>query len=175
MDLQRADYATIIKFGTLDDFQKKIEMESQSLGGIIDTTDANEISLLQKALISRKFDIAKYLLNESAKVNIISKDGFNELHYLAANINFDDAIQVARLLINHGVDLNHVDKKYGNSALLSICLEILKRQTKEGMEFIEEIIEQNADVDIVNKSGISVRSLLDERGTDRIRLLLKEK
>lgn len=170
MDLQRADYGTVIKFGTLDDFQKKLDLESQSLIDVIDSTDANGISLLQKALISRKFDIVKYLLNEGAKVNIISKDGFNELHYLAANINFDAAIQIARLLIKHGVDLNHVDKKYGNSALLSVCFELLKRQTEEGMEFIEEIISQDTNIDIVNKSGICVRTLLNERGTDKIKL-----
>lgn len=175
MDIERADYSTIIKFGTLDDLKKKMEIESQHLSNIVDNTDDNGISLLQRALISRKFDIAQYLLNEGAKVNIIPKEGFNELHYLAANINFVDAIQVARLLINCGVDLNHVDIKYGNTALLSICLEILKRQTKEGLDFIEEIIKEIADIDIANKSGKSVRSLLNERGTDKIRALLREK
>lgn len=174
MDLQKADYGTVIKFGTLEDFKSKLELEAKNLSDIIDDVDANGISLLQKALISRKFDIAKYLMNESAKVNVISKDGFNELHYLAANINYDGGIDLARLLISHGVDLNNIDNKYGNSAVLSICLELLKRQTEEGMSFMEEVLSHQLNIDIVNKSGISVRNLLNERGTDNIKKILKE-
>ena len=48
MDLQKADYGTIVKFGTLDDFLSKLTLESQKLGDIIDTIDANGISLFQK-------------------------------------------------------------------------------------------------------------------------------
>lgn len=175
MNLQKADYGTITQFGSLDDLNQKLGMQTQSLGDVLEQTDANGISLLQKALIGRKFDIAKYLLDEGAKINIISKGGCNELHYLAANINFDAAIPVARLLIKHSADLNHVDKKYGNSALLSLGLELLKRHTEEGMKFLEEILSQDIDLDIVNKSGVCVRTLLHERGTDRMKLLLKDK
>ena len=174
MDIKKADYGTIIKFGTLEDFMSKLELEAQNLGDIIDDLDANGISLLQKALISRKFDIAIYLLNERANVNVISKDGFNELHYLAANINFDGAIDLARVLIDRGADLNQIDNKYGNPAILSICLELLKRQTEEGIKFIEEVLSYQLNIDIINKSGISVRKLLTERGTDSIKKIILE-
>lgn len=174
MDLQKADYGTIIKFGTLEDFMSKLKFEAQNLGDIIDDVDANGISLLQKALVSRKFDIARYLLNERAKVNVISKDGFNELHYLAANINFEGAIDLARLLIVRGVDLNQIDNKYGNPAVLSMCLELLKQQTEEGMKFVEEVLSSQLNIDIINKSAISIRKLLTERGTDSIKKIVKE-
>ena len=172
MDLQKADYGTTVKFGTLDDFLSKLTLESQKLRDIIDTIDANGISLFQKTLISRKLEIAHFFLNENAKINVISKDGFNELHYLAANINFDGALDLARLLIQRGCDLNQVDNKYGNTALLSICLELLKRQTEDGMKFIEKVLSTPQDVDITNKSGVSVRTLLKERGIDKIKELI---
>lgn len=174
MDLQKADYGTVIKFGSLDDLQRKLKLEAQKLSDVIDTVDANGINLLQRALISRKFEVAHYLLNENVKINIISKEGFNELHYLAANINFDGALDLARLLIQCGCDLSQIDSKYGNTALLSICLELLKRQSDEGMKFLEEVLQNHKSIDISNNSRISVRKLLNERGPERIKELIKE-
>ncbi len=171
MDLKKADYGTVIEFGTMDDFTNKLNIESQNLSDVINNIDARGISLLEKALGSRKFDIAKYLLLEGAKVNVISNGGFNELHFLAANINIEGGIEIAKLLIHHGVDLDHTDKKYKNTALFTVCLELLKRQTDEGMKLIEDLISEHYNIDIVNKSGISVRTLLKERGTDRIKNL----
>lgn len=164
MNLQKADYGTVIKFGSLEDLQCKLKIENQNIRDIMDTVDANGISLFQRALISRKFEIAHYLLNENVKINIISKEGFNELHYLAANINFDGAIDLARILIHRGCDLSQIDIKYGNTALLTMCLELLKRQSDEGMKFLEEVLSNHQNIDILNKSGISVRKVLTERG-----------
>ncbi len=175
MDLQKADYGTVIKFGSLEDLLNKLKLEVQNLSDIIDTKDAKGISLFQKTLISRKFEVAHYLLNENPKINVVSKDGFNELHYLAANINFDGALDLARLLIQRGCDLSQIDNKYGNTALLSICFELLKRQSDEGMKFLEGVLSNHQNIDILNKSGISVRKLLMERGTDKIKELIKEK
>lgn len=173
MDLKKADIGTVIEFGTLDDFAYKLELESQNLSDIIDHVNPDGVSLLQKALVGRKFDNAKFLMNNGAKVNVITKAGNNELHCLAANINFDGALDLARLLIDRGVDLNHIDKKYGNPAVFSIFLELLKRQSQEGMKFIEEILSYKLDIDIVNKSGISARKLLIERGNDSIKKIVE--
>lgn len=174
MDLHKADYSTVIKFGSLDDLLSKLKLEGQNISDIIDTKDANGISLFQKTLISRKFEVAHYLLNKNVKINVISKEGFNELHYLAANINFDGAIDLARLLIQRGCDLSQIDNKYGNTAMLSICLELLKRQSDDGMKFLEEVLSNHQNIDISNNSGISVRKLLTERGPDKIKELIKE-
>ncbi len=174
MDLQKADYGTVIKFGSQADFNNKLLLERQNLSEIINQIDINGVSLLEKALISRKFDIVKYFLNEGARVNIVSNEGFNELHYLAANINFEDAIEIARQLISSGVDLDHIDKKYGNSAMISLCLEFFKQRTELGMSFIEEMVLRKPNLDIANKSGVSTRALLKDRGTDRIKKILEE-
>lgn len=174
MDLQKADYGTVIKFGSLADLQHKLIIEDQKINDVIDTVDANGISLLQRSLISRKFEIAYYLLRENAQINVISKEGFNELHYLAANINFDGALDLARLLIQRGCDSNQIDNKYGNTALLSICLELFKRQSEEGMKFLEEVLQNHKSIDITNKSGISLRKLLIERGPEALMKVIKE-
>ena len=100
---------------------------------IVDSIDKNGISLLEKSLISRKFDIANFLLDNSAKVNIISNDDCNEFHYLAANINCQGAVEVACRLVDMGVDLNLKDKKFGNSAIWSLCQEVLKKEQRREM------------------------------------------
>ncbi|MEH7035857.1 ankyrin repeat domain-containing protein, partial [Priestia megaterium] len=63
----------------------------------------------------------------NAQVNVISSEGRNELHYVAANINCIGAVDVAYRLVEMGVDLNLKDKKFANSAILSLCQEVLKR------------------------------------------------
>ena len=66
-------------------------------------------------------------MDNGAKVNIISNDDCNEFHYLAANINCQGAVEVACRLVDMGVDLNLKDKKFGNSAIWSLCQEVLKK------------------------------------------------
>lgn len=89
MDINKADYGTVIKFGNLELFKEKMKLENQNFGEVINIVDKNGISLLQKSLISRKFEIANYLLDNNADINVISNEGCNELHYLSANINSD--------------------------------------------------------------------------------------
>ncbi len=133
MDINKADYGTIIKFGNLKLFLEKLKIEGNCIEEIVDSIDKNGISLLEKSLISRKFDIANFLLDNGAKVNIISNDDCNEFHYLAANINCQGAVEVACRLVDMGVDLNLKDKKFGNSAIWSLCQEVLKKEQRREM------------------------------------------
>ena len=127
MDLNKADFGTVIKFGNLEDFLKKLNIENKCIEEVVNFMDKNGTSLLETSLISRKFDTAKILLDNNAQVNVISSEGRNELHYVAANINCIGAVDVAYRLVEMGVDLNLKDKKFANSAILSLCQEVLKR------------------------------------------------
>lgn len=109
---------------------EKLNLENKSIDEVVNSTDKNGISLLEKSLISKKFDIANYLLDNNANVNIISNEGCNELHYLAANINCIGAVDLAYKLVEMDVDLNLKDKKFANSAIMSLCQEVLKERTK---------------------------------------------
>ena len=123
MDINKADYGTIIKFRNLKLFLEKLKIEGNCIEEIVDSIDKNGISLLEKSLISRKFDIANFLLDNGAKVNIISNDDCNEFHYLAANINCQGAVEVACRLVDMGVDLNLKDK---NLVILQYGLYVKK-------------------------------------------------
>lgn len=48
------------------------------------------MSLLKHCLAFRKFDTAEYLLQNNAKVNNVTKEGYNEFHIIAAGIRYDD-------------------------------------------------------------------------------------
>lgn len=163
MDISKADYDAIIRFGSIGDFEKKLLDDGYSIYDVINNVDYSGISLLQRALIGRKFDFAQYLLNHGAKANVISTDGYNDLHCIAANINQPGAIELAIKLIENGNDLNHRDNIYLNSAALSLSLEILKKRTDAGMRFLQQILLYKVDEDLENRSGLSLRKLLAER------------
>lgn len=169
MDINKADYGTIVKFENLEMFLEKLKIEKQNISEVINIVDENYISLFEKSLFSRNFEIANFLLDNNANINVISKDGYNELHYLAANINFNGAVKIANTLIDMGVDLNLKEKKFNNSALWSICQEVLKKRTEEGSSLIVKCLSRQPDIKSLNKFGYSVEMLIKERGTDEMK------
>ena len=175
MNVEKADYGTIIKFGTMQDFNTKLQMEGKTIDEVIDIIEKDGISLLEKSLIARKFDIAKILLANNAKVNNISHEGCNEFHYIASNINHDGALDIARILLDRGTSLMVKEKKYGNSAFFALCQEIFKVRSVEGLRFIETCFENVQEYDTCNKAGYSVRMLINERGTDKLKQMMESR
>lgn len=175
MNLEKADYGTIVKFGTLIDLKEKMKQKKEDISEVVNLTDDSGMSLLEKSLVSRKFEISKYLLDNNSKVNIVSKEGNNEFHFLAPNINCNEAIEVGKLLLRKGTSVMQKEMKYGNAAFLSLCLEAFKGRSECTMEFIEECFDNVTDVDEKNNNGISVRKLIAERGTDKLKKQLEEK
>ena len=173
MNVEKADYGTVIKFGTLNDFNSKLQMEGKTLDEVINFNDKGGISLLEKSLIARKFDIAKFLLQNNAKVNNISKEGCNEFHYIASNINHAGALDIAKILLNRGTSLTVKEKKYGKSAFFTLCQEIFKVQSVEGLDFIETCLPSVQEYDTCNKKGYSIRMLINERGTEKLRQMME--
>lgn len=174
MDINKADYGTVIIFGDLELFKKKMKLENQSIGEVLNIVDKNGISLLEKSLSSRKFEIANYLLDNNADINVISNSGCNELHYLSANINCDGAIQVANRLIDRNVDLNLQEKKLNNSALWCLCQDVLKKRTEEGNLLIVKCLKKKPDIKLLNIVGYSVEHLIKERGTDEMKKAMED-
>lgn len=175
MNLEKADYGTIVKFGTLKDLQEKMKLKKDNVSDIVNWIDDNGMSLLERSLVSRKFEISKYLLDNNAKVNIVSKEGNNEFHFLAPNINCNEAREVGKMLLGKGTSVMQKDMKYGNTAFFSLCLEAFKGRSESTMEFIEECFEKVTDVDEKNNNGFSIRKLIIERGSDKLKKRLEEK
>lgn len=175
MNLSKSNYTIITKFGTLNDFKAKLKIENILLEEVINTLDKDGASLLENSLVSRKFDISKFLLDNNARVNVISSIGCNELHYIAPNINQEGAIEIAQLLIDRNVELEIKENKYGNSALFSLCQEVLKVRSQDGLRFIEKCIKKVENIDDCNKMGYSVRRVIKERGTEELKKIVEGK
>lgn len=173
MNVEKADIGTVVLLGTVHDFYTKLYMEGKNIHEVIDDTDGNGVSLLQKSLIARKFDIAKVLLENNAKVNHITNSGSNEFHCIAGNINHEGALEIARILLEKGVSLTAQDKKYGNSAAFTLCYEIFKVRSAEALEFLETCLERVEEYDTCNKAGYSLRMLVNERGTDNLKRIME--
>ena len=174
MDINKADYGTVIKFGNFELLKEKMKLEKQNIDEVANSVDKNGISLIEKSLISRKFEIANYLLDNNADINVISNEGSNELHYLSANINFDGAIQIANRLIDMNVNLDLKEKKYNNSSLWCLCQEILKKRTEEGISLIIKCLKKKPNIKSLNNLGYSVENLINERGTDEMKKVMEE-
>ncbi|GIN19036.1 hypothetical protein [Siminovitchia fordii] len=81
------------------------------------------------------------------------------MDFLAAKINFAGQVDEADRLVEKGVDLNLKDKKFSNSAIFTLCLEVLKKRTEEGDEFIVRCLKKQPNVHDRNKSGYSLKAI----------------
>ncbi len=175
LDVSKADYVTIVKIGSLYDLQKKMKLEKQDVFDIVNLIDEKGMSLTEHSIVSRNFSVSKFLLDNGAMVNIVSKDGFNEFHYIAANINCDGAIEIAYELLKKGTSIMQKDGRYGNTALFTLCIEAFKVRSKNVMEFIEECLNNAINIDEENFAGISIRKLIQERGNEKMKKILSDK
>ena len=169
MNINKADYFTIAQFGNLSTLLRKIDLEKKTLDQVKNLCDEKGMSLLQHSLANRKFDISEYLIENEVEVNHISNEVCNELHYLAANINSDGAIKIANKLIDMKVDITLKNKKYKNSPLWDLCQEVLKKNSEEGNQLIIKCLRKKTDITLCNVAGLSVKQLIEERGTDEMK------
>ena len=51
MDINKADYGTVIKFGNLELFKEKMKLEKHNIDEVLNIIDKNGVSLLEKSLI----------------------------------------------------------------------------------------------------------------------------
>lgn len=173
MNIDKADYSIIVKMGTLNDLKKKLEKDSKNIMDIVNILDYNGVSLLEKSIVGRKFEISKYLLENNASVNVITKTGYNEFHLLAPNINSENAIEIANILKEKGTSLMQRDYKYGNTAFFSLCSEAFKKRLEQPMNFVEQCFVNVSNVDEKNNNGFSIRDLITERGSQNLKRMLE--
>lgn len=175
MNIEKADYGTVVKFGTLKDLYEKIKLKNDNVSDVVNWVDDSGMSLLERSLVSRNFEISKFLLDNNARVNIVSKEGNNEFRYLAPNINCNEAVEIGKILLSKGTSVMQKDAKHGNTAFFSLCMEAFKGRSESTMNFIEECFEKVTDVDEKNNNGFNIRKLIMERGSEELKKRLEEK
>ncbi len=174
MDIKKADYEMVIQFGDLELLKEKMELEADSINDILNNVSERGISFLQMALARGKYDIAKYFLDNGAKINIISKENMNELHYISGRINQEGGIELANKLLDLGVDLDLKDKQLNNSALCYLIYEVFKKRNDKGMDFIIKCLKKTKDITSKNMAGYSIYDIIQARGTEEMKTMVEE-
>ena len=150
------DIFDIVQDGTYNEF-----IESYN-GGITQIDKYTKLNLLCTAMLNNnlpeeKLKIIKYLLSEKVEVNFLSKkENRNALHYFfQANWwpKIEYAYEVAKLLIEAGIDVNAVDK-FG-SIPMTYSVTLLKLATEELEPLYMLLLEAGSDYKLKNKSGKS--------------------
>jgi len=171
MEIDKEKYFTIAQFGDLNKLKDKIKKSNDNLDIIKNLIDKKNMSILEKSLSFRKFDIAKFLLENGVNINIVSDEGYNELHYIASNIASEGALDVAKILLNKEVDINSKDK-LGNSPLWYLCNEAMKSDNSDIYAFIEECFKWEPDIITKNNFGYSIKDIIINRENKRLLVLV---
>lgn len=164
VNIEKADIFVVAEFGNMRLFKKKIKLMDKKIDDIKDLKDADGVSLLQRSIIGRNFDISKLLLDNGAKVNNISNEGYNELHYLGMRLFSKSAVKIAKIIIQNGGDLNLKDKLYKNTSFYYIIMELTtdKNQKKYFYDFYKFCLKCKPNLDIKNVSGVTCRDLIND-------------
>jgi len=174
MNIEKADVFVIAQLGNVDLLIKKLNMIDMTIENVKNRKDKNGISLLQKSIIGRKFDISKVLLDLNVDINVISQEGYNELHYIVCNLGTKESFDIAKQIIAKGGDLNFKDKVYGNSPFNYICQEAIKK-TKQNVEFYEFIsycMTYRPELNEKNLYGRNIMDIINESGNEILKKII---
>lgn len=173
MNIEKADYFVVCLLGTLNDLLNKLEYEHKNIGDIINIKNAKGVSLLKYSLSSGHMDIANYLLDNGAEINVTTEDG-SEFHNLAWRLDVDGAVEVGYKLLEKGASLNIQDKRYKNTGFFTLCHCAFIKKREKDIKFLEDCLKTgNVDLDVKNVAGFTPRVVIMERGTDSLRELIK--
>lgn len=164
MNIEKADIFTIVQLGNIKLLKHKLNIINEKIEDIKDEKDKNGISLLERSIIGRNFDISKEILNVNPKLNIISNDGYNELHYIAFNLLSDESIDIAKIIIQKGVDLNLKDKVYGNTPFMYICQAVIKNKNLKLIDFAKFCMDYNPNLNCKNMQGFNAKDIINMYG-----------
>ncbi len=115
-------------------------------------------SLLQKALTSKKYDIAKFLIENECNLKHQDKEGFTALHYILSS-KIEEMVKLADMLIEKMDDID-IEDSYGNTPLWyavknpKISLEIIKKLLEKGADPYHKNNVGKTPLDVVKRLNI---------------------
>ncbi len=128
-----------------------------------DKRDCNYIdefntSLLQNAISHRKYNIAKFLIENECNLNHQDKEGFTALHYVLKSRR-EEEVALADMLIEKMDDID-IEDSYGNTPLWyavknpKISLEIIKKLLEKGADPYHKNNVGKTPLDVVKRLNI---------------------
>ena len=161
MSINVSRYDVIVSFRTLKDLQDQMKEDGLAENDLKNIFTETHSSLLERAISSRKWDIANYLLDLYVPLNVVTVDGYNEFHIIAPHIREIPAVEIANRLLDGGVDLKQIDKKHKNTAMFSLTLEVIRRRNDMNLAFLKRCFDKNEGLYEKNKVGYCAMDLLE--------------
>lgn len=112
-------YLTHAKDDQLDVFQRLL----QAAGALRECSSLFGCTPLMTALMNKRFNMARMLIEHGDDVNACNSDGETLVHLIAAN-NGSAAATSFRLLESHGAHMDVVNEKNGVTPLMSACANL---------------------------------------------------
>ena len=124
-----------ITFGKLEDV-KNLLLESREAADVNEIYEGNQ-SALHIAIAYDKSMIACFLVERKAKVNVKNKEGATPLHCAAAK----NDLELAKLLIKRGAEMEIAEFSYGLTPLLRAALD-------ENVDMVKLLQEKGASINM---------------------------
>ena len=136
-------------FGVKDTHDHKSILKKLSRGVDVNMVDSDGRTLLMEAVIKGDHRLIELLIENGADLNIRDLKDWTALHFAAQEYD----IVSSRKLIESGSEINATDD-YGNSVISRAVLSSRGRG-----EVIRALIENGANINLKNRSGISALDL----------------
>ncbi|MBR5345960.1 MAG: hypothetical protein IK127_09080 [Clostridia bacterium] len=159
-------YYTIVAFNKLKDLLAQIEADNLNKQQLHQIRFENDSSMFELAIAYNNYEIANYLIDIDTPINVVTKEGWNEFHYLASHLKDSQAITIGNLLLERGVDLAQKDRKYGNTALLSLIIGVINKRSFDQLAFICRCVEKDQGLFEQNKTGKCAFDFLVQYGIE---------
>jgi len=159
-NIEKASIYTMAKMGNRESFYEKLKFEKKTLEQVKDLYDSQNITLLQHTIIGRNFDIAKEILYAGVNVNAQNLSGWTALHYITERQN----IEVAKILLEMGGDINIKEFEYGNTPFMMAVFNC----KRTNYELVELFSKNSPDISISNNSGISPLQFANNIGDEKL-------
>ncbi|MGO4877556.1 ankyrin repeat domain-containing protein [Pedobacter psychrotolerans] len=153
----------------------KQRLEELLLAGDKDVNEKNNIgySPLAFAVINGHIDVVNLLIKFGADVNIQDIDGKSPLHYLGDD-NPDskgNQLEIAKSLIENGASISLLDN-YKNNPLIAIVSYPGEDEVR--IPLVKLLLENGADINHQNKSGISALGIAKDDNDENLILLFQK-
>ena len=160
--MKKTIYYAIAAFKSLDHLKNQMVIDRITECDIKKIRFDDGLSLLEVAIANRQYDICNYLLDIDSPVNIVTKSGNNELGIISPNLHDINAVSIANRLLEKGVDLSLIDKKYGNTVMFSITLHIITHANIDNILFLEKCLRKGSGIYEKNKNHKCVIDILND-------------
>jgi len=127
----------------------------------------------------KQLEIVNFLIENNVNLNWKNKRGFNALHIA---LEYHELSKISLALIKTGkMDINIAEEKNGNNPIFTAIREYGKTWREEQkelnkirFEIIKELLNLGADLDKLNKSGISSRRWIEISNDKKLHELIEK-